>query len=72
MTFGEEIKYVRNVLFLTQAEMAQLMSVTEQTIRRWESNKSEPRKSAKRQLNDICHRKKIKIDKENKNDISNR
>lgn len=72
MTFGEEIKYVRNVLFLTQAEMAQLMSVTEQTIRRWESNKSEPRKSAKRKLNDICHRKKIKIDKENKDDISNR
>ena len=72
MTFGEEIKYVRNVLFLTQAEMAQLMSVTEQTIRRWESNKSEPRNSAKRKLNDICHRKKIKIDKENKDDISNR
>lgn len=36
MTFGEEIKYLRSVLYLTQAEMASLMSVTEQTIRRWE------------------------------------
>lgn len=66
MTFGDEIKYVRNVLFLTQAEMAQLMCVTEQTIRRWETNRSEPRNSAKRKLYDICHKKKIKIDKGDK------
>lgn len=59
MTFGEEIKYVRSVLYLTQAEMAACMSVTEQTIRRWENGKGEPRPSAKRKLREICQKNKI-------------
>ena len=59
MTFGEEIKYVRKFLYLTQAEMASLMSVTEQTIRRWEDDKGEPRPSARRMLRLICQKNKI-------------
>mgnify|MGYP003447309044 CR=1 FL=1 len=59
MTFGKEIKYVRSILYLTQAEMASRMSVTEQTIRRWEGGKGEPRPSAKRKLREICLKNKI-------------
>ena len=35
MTFGEEIKYVRKSLYLSQAEMGQKLNVTENTVRRW-------------------------------------
>lgn len=66
MTFGEEIKYVRKALCLTQAEMASCMSVTEHTIRRWEGNKSEPRPSAKRKLREICQKNKINTQQEGK------
>ena len=59
MTFGEEIKYVRSVLYLTQAEMASLMSVTGQTIRRWEGGKGMPRPSARRKLREVCQKNKI-------------
>ncbi len=62
MTFSEELRYVRKQLYLTQAEMASLMEVTEQTIRRWEHG-SHPRDSAIRKLNAICVKHKIKLEK---------
>ena len=67
MTFGEEIKYVRKALCLTQAEMASCMYVTEHTIRRWEGNKSEPHPSAKRKLREIYQKNKINTQQEGKN-----
>ncbi len=63
MSFGEELKYVRKQLYLTQAEMAAEMGVTEQTIRRWEHDEVVPRDSAKRKLYALCAKKKIHIQK---------
>ena len=62
MTFSEELRFVRKQLYLTQAEMASLMEVTEQTIRRWEHG-SHPRDSAIRKLNALCAKHKIKLEK---------
>ncbi len=59
MTFSEELRYVRKQLYLTQAEMASLMEVTEQTIRRWEHG-THPRDSAIRKLHALCVKHKIK------------
>lgn len=61
MTFSEEIKQVRKRLFLTQAEMASLMDVTEHTIQRWEHG-FPPRDSARRKLQAICEQHKIKLE----------
>ena len=61
MTFGEEIKYVRKSLYLSQAEMGQKLNVTENTVRRWENSKSNPRDSAKRRFYALCKKEKIKI-----------
>ena len=61
MTFGEQIKYVRNLLYLSQAEMAKKMTVTEQTIRRWETEKNTPHISARRRFVDFCKKEKIII-----------
>ena len=70
MTFKEELHYTRKRLYLTQAEMATLMGVTEQTIRRWEHG-STPRASAVRKLNGICAKNKIKLEKEIAHDFCN-
>lgn len=59
MTFGEKVKYVRNALLLTQAQMAKRMSVTENTVRKWEKDKSSPHSSSIRTLNNICKNEKI-------------
>ena len=61
MTFGEKVKFVRNSLFLTQAQMAKRMSVTENTVRKWEKDKSSPRSSSIRTLNNICKTENIRI-----------
>ena len=43
MDFADEVKYVRDKLCLSQAEMAKALDVTEQTIRHWENRDSNPR-----------------------------
>ena len=61
MNFADRLKEVRLQLFLTQAEMAKLFGVTEQTIRRWEHDKSQTHSSAIRKLNEICKKNKLDI-----------
>ena len=41
--------------------LAKLFGVTEQTIRRWEHDKSQPHSSAIRKLNEICKKNKLDI-----------
>ena len=47
---------------MTQAEMAKLFGVTEQTNRRWEHGKSQPHIAAVRKLNEICKKNKIQTE----------
>ena len=63
MDFADEVKYVRNKLCLTQAEMAKALDVTEQTIRHWENKTSKPRCVSIRKLKSLCEKNKIKLSK---------
>ena len=61
MEVAQRIIALRLDLGFTQAEMAKLFGVTEQTIRRWEHDKSQPHSSAIRKLNEICKKNKLDI-----------
>lgn len=61
MDFADEVKYVRNKLCLSQAEMAKALDVTEQTIRHWENNESKPRCVSIRKFKALCKKNKITI-----------
>ncbi len=63
MDFADEVKYVRNKLCLSQAEMAKLLDVTEQTIRHWENRESKPRCISIRKLKAVCAKNKIDLSK---------
>ncbi len=68
MDFGEQVKYIRTELCLSQAELAKELNVTEQTIRHWEYGLSKPRYSSIRNIKALCIKKKIilpETDKDN-------
>lgn len=50
MNYSEAIKELRKKLILTQAEFAELLGVSFQSINRWERGKHEPTIKIKRKL----------------------
>jgi len=50
MTYAEKIKRLREVLLITQQELADLLCVSVVTVNRWENNKFEPIMKEKRKL----------------------
>ena len=58
MKYDLKIKELREVLLITQQELADLLGVTNITVNRWENNKSNPSIKEKRKL--------VKMFKENK------
>ena len=62
MTFAEQIKYVRQKLYLSRSEMAKEMGVTEQTIYQWEQGASKPHIASRGKLIALCKKNKIKIE----------
>lgn len=50
MTFAQKIKKLREVLLLTQQELAALLTVSVVTVNRWENSKYEPTMKKKREL----------------------
>jgi DNA-binding XRE family transcriptional regulator len=58
MKYDLKIKELREVLLITQQELADLLGVTNVTVNRWENNKSNPSIKEKRKL--------VKMFKENK------
>ena len=55
------IKDLRNVLLLSQTEMAALLDVSFATVNRWENNKNEPSIRIKRKIKELCIQNKIDI-----------
>ncbi|MFA5037333.1 MAG: tRNA lysidine(34) synthetase TilS [Candidatus Izemoplasmatales bacterium] len=53
MTYAEKIKRLREVLLITQQELADLLSVSIVTVNRWENSKFEPTMKEKRKLSKI-------------------
>ena len=65
MTYPEKIKAVRELLLVTQEELAGELGVTPITVCRWETWKVEPSIKAKKAIRDLCERKGLTIGDKN-------
>lgn len=54
MEFPKEIKRIRQRLFLTQKEFADVIGVAFSTVNRWESGRSKPNLKAMKSINTFC------------------
>ena len=54
MDYSKLIKKIREKLFLTQTEFADLIGVSFETVNRWENAKFNPSMKAKKKIHDIC------------------
>ena len=54
MDFPKEIKRIRQRLFLTQKEFADVLGVAFSTVNRWESGRSKPNLKAMKSINTFC------------------
>ena len=54
MDFPKEIKRIRQRLFLTQKEFADILGVAFSTVNRWESGRSKPNLKAMKSINTFC------------------
>lgn len=59
MNYAQKIKLLRDKLFLSQSELADLLCVSLVTVNRWENNKFEPTIKIKRKLNELFIQNKI-------------
>ncbi|NLV33325.1 MAG: helix-turn-helix transcriptional regulator [Clostridiaceae bacterium] len=50
MTYAQKIKRLREVLLITQQELADLLGVSIVTVNRWENGKYEPTMKIKRRI----------------------
>lgn len=62
MSYAEAVKKLRNVLILSQTEMAKLLGVSFQTVNRWERGTHKPTIKAKRKLAPYFKKYKIEVD----------
>ncbi|MDD2493008.1 MAG: helix-turn-helix transcriptional regulator [Bacilli bacterium] len=53
MTYSDKIKTLREVMLISQAELAELLGVSFVTVNRWENDKYETTIKIKRKLNDL-------------------
>jgi len=63
LEFSEIVKNVRNILRLSQSELAEALGVSFATINRWENKKSVPSKLAQKSFYDFCENNFIDIKK---------
>ncbi len=54
MNFGDEMRQLRQRLFLTQESFASELRVSVSTVNRWESNKTKPTLSLMKQIKEFC------------------
>lgn len=64
MTYAEKIKKLRDVMFISQGELAEILNVSVVTVNRWENGKFEPTIKIKRKLNELFLKYKIIIERE--------
>lgn len=60
MDYARKLKEIREILLLSQEELAKELGVTFATVNRWENGHYIPSIKAKRVIRDYCKRKKIK------------
>ena len=64
MTYAEKIKKLRDVMFISQGELAEILNVSAVTVNRWENGKFEPTIKIKRKLNELFLKYKIIVERE--------
>jgi putative transcriptional regulator len=62
MDYSSGIKELRNVLIITQYELAKILDVSFASVNRWENKKSLPATKVRRKLNMLCLKNNIHID----------
>ena len=62
MTYAQKIKELREVLLITQQELADLIGVSIVTVNRWENGKYEPTMKIKRKIMELCKANNIALE----------
>jgi len=65
MDYSKSIKLLREKMFISQKELADLLEVSFVSVNRWENGKFNPTIKAKRKLNDLFIKNNIKGDIKN-------
>ena len=60
MDYSSLIKRIREELLVTQTELAEMLNVSFATVNRWENHHHEPTIKQKRNLRELCKKKKIR------------
>lgn len=61
MTFPEQVKYIRDLLKLSQTQLAEALNVSFSTINRWENAKVVPSNLAQKSFYDFCENNFIDV-----------
>jgi len=64
MTYAEKIKKLREVMLISQGELAGILSVSVVTVNRWENEKFEPTIKIKRKLQILFKENNLKTEGE--------
>lgn len=59
MEYSEKIKLLREKIFVSQKELAEILGVSFVSVNRWETGKFNPTIKAKKKLNDLFIQYKI-------------
>lgn len=59
MTYADKIKKLREIILVSQSELAEILGVSFVTVNRWENGKYEPTIKVKRKLNELFIKYKI-------------
>mgnify|MGYP001136337171 CR=1 FL=1 len=62
MTYAQKIKKLREVLLITQQELADLLGVSIVTVNRWENGKFEPTMKMKRKIVELSKTNNIELE----------
>ena len=66
MTYPEKVKKLREVMLISQGELADILKVSVVTVNRWENDKFEPTIKIKRKLQVLFKENNIKTEGEEK------
>ena len=62
MTFSENIKLIRQKLFLSQGTFAKELGVSFATVNRWETGKTKPTYKTMKLIDEYCRKNNINFD----------
>ena len=62
MEFAEQIRMIRQRMFLSQDEFSKVLHVSLSTVNRWEMGKSKPNLTAMKQIKEFCGENGLEYD----------